>query len=534
MTGQLVAGRYRLGLLIGRGGSADVYAAVDELLERAVAVKIVRATSTDTPDPMAGVRAAARLRHPRIVATLDAGRTPDGRPFVVLDLVDGITLDALLGLSGAPSTHDALTIVGAVLDALAYAHEHGVLHLDVSPSNVMVAVVDGGLRPSETVVLDLAGSRAPAPGDRSVTVSPDYAAPEIATATAADERSDVYSVGALLFLLLTGHPLFEQSDPVEVLRAQVDQSAPRPSDRVSTVPPAVDRIVARALAKDPAARYPSARAMRVAVDLARDRVPEQTARVVPDGSPGVAPRVTTKPLPVVRVGPAGPLARRRSRAPILASVLVASAIVAGVALLRPAVDQAQGAPESAMPSATADAPSAPPSAPSSPATVLPLTAAARDVVVPTLVGLDRAAAQAALLADGLLGQVVAETDSAAVAATVLGVAPAEGSTVPAGAVVRLTVASGFTFVPTVIGELPESAGAALTAAGLTRDRTEITDPSQAASPGTVLRTLPAVGSRVELGTPVTLVLALAATPTELPTPSPTATGPTPSPSAVTP
>ncbi|WP_028046172.1 PASTA domain-containing protein [Cellulomonas sp. URHE0023] len=513
----VVGGRYRLGRLLGSGGSADVHAAVDELLDRPVAVKVMRVVGGEVADP--GVRAAARLRHPNIAAILDAGRTAEGRAFVVLELVDGMTIDAILGRAGAMTTDDALTVVGAVLDALAHAHAHGVLHLDLSPSNVMVAVVDGEPQPAQTFVLDLAGSRAPAPGDAFVIVSPEYAAPEIATATAADERSDVYSAGALLYLLLTGHPPFERSDPADVLRAQVGETAPRPSDRAPAVPAAVDRIVARALAKDPATRFASARAMRAAVGDARSVLPIPSPRPASDGRRVPAPS-STKRLPVVaaRSVPPPTVAPRRSVGSLVLAVLLGSAVVAGLALLRPVADDAQGAQVVATSAST----TAPVVVPTQTATEVPTGPAReqpRGLEVPALVGLDVDGAQGAVEALGLLLAVAAEVDASAPRGTVLGAEPSPGSTVPPGSMVHVTVASGLTTVPSVQGEPADTVSAALDAAGLVRDPSVLTDVQPAATAGTVLRSVPPAGARVPVGSPVRLVVAAQVEPDPTPTPT---------------
>lgn len=488
----LVGGRYRLGPLLGRGGSADVHEALDVVLDRPVAVKMARDGGAAGTDP--ALRAAARLRHPNIVAILDAG-TYDGRRYVVLELVEGLTLDAMLR-SGPVSTFDALTVVGAVLDALAHAHRHGVLHLDLSPSNIMVGTVDGEPQPSTVLVLDLDGSRVPTPGDGSVTVSPEYAAPEIATATAADERSDVYSVGALLYLLLTGHPPFERSDPADVLRAQVSEIAPRPSDRAPAVPAAVDRIVARALAKDPAARFGSAEAMCAAVGRALSVLRPRTA--APAAVTAPAPS-TTRRLPVVppAAPPRAAVAPRRRMIPVVVAVLLGSAVVGGLALLRPSADEAQGGPVVVTPTTTAPTPAPTPTEASPP----PSKQEPDDhVTLPDVAGLDVGAAQEALAGLGLLLDVAGEQDSPAARGTVLAVEPTVGHAVPPGATVHVIVASGFTVVPVVLGQAPEAVDGALVAAGLVRDATVLTDVDEEALAGSVLRAVPPSGSRVPVGT----------------------------------
>ncbi|WP_315099012.1 serine/threonine-protein kinase, partial [uncultured Cellulomonas sp.] len=260
MTGRLLGGRYALGGLVGSGGSADVFAAVDVRLGRDVAVKVLRAPAAPGADPWAQLRAGARLDHPNVVHVLDAGSDAEGRAFLVLDLVVGRTLTELLA-RGPLEPRAALTVLDGVLAGLEHAHERGVLHLDLSPSNVVVPSLGG---PS-AVLLDVGATPGPDPADPRVTVSPHYAAPEVATGAGGDARSDVYSAGALLFHLVTGRPPFDDADPQRVLAAQVSQEPARPGTLVPGLPPEVDRMVARALAKDPARRFRSAADLRAQV-----------------------------------------------------------------------------------------------------------------------------------------------------------------------------------------------------------------------------------------------------------------------------
>ncbi|MEZ0448774.1 serine/threonine-protein kinase, partial [Cellulomonas sp. ICMP 17802] len=291
-AGRLVAGRYRLGREIGSGRSAQVHRAVDERLGRAVALKLLRPGM-----PSGGLLGAAALDHPHLVHVLDAG-VDDGRAFVVLELVHGVTVDQLVECSPRPA--EALAVVAAVLAGLAHAHEQGVLHLDVSPANVLVPVRRGRPDASGVVVLDVGGARVPGPADAVIAVSPPYTSPELATASGADARSDVYAAGALLFHLLTGREPFPRAQPRDVLLAHVHEPPPVPSALVPGLPAEVDAVVLRAMAKAPEDRFGSAAAMRDAV-LAAAELVRGAESGAPDRRPSPRPVRTTRELPPTSV-----------------------------------------------------------------------------------------------------------------------------------------------------------------------------------------------------------------------------------------
>ena len=179
-----LAGRYRMGGLLGAGGSAEVYAAHDELADRPVAVKLARRPGDRTIAVQA--RATARLDHPRIVRVLDTGEL-DGRTWAVLERVDGRSARDLVATDGPIEVADARAVALAVLAGLAHAHAAGVRHGDLSPGNVLVPVIDGSPCWALARLTDLA---APVLVDGQVVVSPHYVAPEVATGSAGDGRAD--------------------------------------------------------------------------------------------------------------------------------------------------------------------------------------------------------------------------------------------------------------------------------------------------------------------------------------------------------
>ncbi|MCL2091152.1 MAG: protein kinase [Micrococcales bacterium] len=272
MSATVLGGRYELGTRIGRGGMAEVRVARDLRLRRTVAVKILR---DDLPDEMADPTLEARFRreaqivaaldHPSIVSVLDTGEQarPDGTrlSYIVMEHVAGRTLRQLLDDS-LPSPDEALGIVDWVGAALEIAHRAGVVHRDIKPSNVMIT-------PAGTVkVMDFGIARAL---DSTTTLTKtaavlgtaQYVSPEQIRGEKADARADLYSLGCLMFELLTGRPPFVSGSVVSLLYQHLNDTPPAPSTLNPAVPAALDRIVARALVKDRDLRYQTATELRV-------------------------------------------------------------------------------------------------------------------------------------------------------------------------------------------------------------------------------------------------------------------------------
>ena len=267
---KILAGRYEVGDLIGRGGMAEVHIGYDTRLGRTVAVKILRADLARDPSFQTRFRreaqAAAGLNHPAIVAVYDTGEdtiigstgVPQAVPFIVMEYVEGHTVrDILKGDIAAP-IDEAVEIVSGVLSALEYSHHAGLVHRDIKPGNVM-------LTPTGAVkVMDFGIARALADAGQTMTQTQavvgtaQYLSPEQARGENVDARSDLYSTGCLLFELLTGRPPFVGDSPVSVAYQHVREAPPRPSQYASDVPAELDQIVLRALAKDRNSRYSSA------------------------------------------------------------------------------------------------------------------------------------------------------------------------------------------------------------------------------------------------------------------------------------
>lgn len=274
---KILAGRYEIGDLIGRGGMGEVHIGYDTRLGRTVAIKILRADLARDPSFQTRFRreaqAAAGLNHPAIVAVHDTGEDhitgPNGElqsvPFIVMEYVEGHTVRDILKGDVAAPIDEAVEIVSGVLTALDYAHHAGLVHRDIKPANVM-------LTPTGAVkVMDFGIARALADAGNTMTQTQavvgtaQYLSPEQARGESVDARSDLYSAGCLLFELLTGRPPFVGDSPVSVAYQHVREAAPKPSDFASDVPPALDQVVLRSLAKNRDERY--ATAQEFLVDL---------------------------------------------------------------------------------------------------------------------------------------------------------------------------------------------------------------------------------------------------------------------------
>jgi serine/threonine-protein kinase len=272
--GMIVASRYRVLGLLGRGGMGAVYRAVHEGLGRDVAVKVLDLATT-IPDAEARfereARTAARLDHPGIVRVLDYGRDR-GSPFLAMELLDGPTLHTEMGRAGRMGVTRAAQAIGEVLVALGHAHDRGVLHRDVKPENAMFSRREGARR---LVLIDFGLARlrdeATLTGQGRVFGSVSYVAPERLASEDVDCRADLYSVGVMLYEMLAGVRPFVGMTPLEVARKHVSAVA-RPLRAIRPdVTAAVDAVVVRAMAKRPERRFQTAWEMLDALEEATAR-----------------------------------------------------------------------------------------------------------------------------------------------------------------------------------------------------------------------------------------------------------------------
>jgi serine/threonine protein kinase len=306
---RLLAGRYRLDRVLGRGGMAAVWRAHDEVLGRLVAAKLVQVGGDD---PSAAVRfarearTAAALAHPNIVTVFDAGIGSDGIAFLVMELLPGPTLSALLGERGPLPLDEGVAYAAQAAAALAAAHEAGVVHRDIKPGNLMldaagqVRVLDFGV----ARLLEAGGTTLTGTGTVLGTAA--YLSPEQAAGRPADARTDIYALGCVLMALLTGTPPFAADHPMGVVTQHLSAEPPRLDERRPDVPPALAVVVAATLAKNPDDRPQTAAAVHAALlDIAHGRPGEQRPAVA-------AATAATQVLPTA--GGGAPTARTVGRA----------------------------------------------------------------------------------------------------------------------------------------------------------------------------------------------------------------------------
>ncbi len=330
-------GRYEIRRELGRGVMGVVYQAWDPVLGRTIALKTIKPV-TDTEEQreawerrfLIEAQAAARLSHPAIVVVHDVGRDPETDvSYMALEYLEGETL-AQRRVPGRPVPWpDALRILGQVAEGLSHAHSQGVVHRDIKPANIMV-LTSGDAKILDFGVARLDEASLTSPGDLCGT--PLYMSPEQASGHPLDARSDIFSLGAVAWTLLTGQTPFDAPSLSGILTRVMHRSPPPPSELVAGIPKAVDEIVERALAKMPEDRYPDARQLAEDVgDVLAGREPRHRAewnplttgertRVALDGE-----RDERLPALDLAAGRAGKPARRRARTWLAGALLLALA-----------------------------------------------------------------------------------------------------------------------------------------------------------------------------------------------------------------
>ncbi|MET0474412.1 MAG: Stk1 family PASTA domain-containing Ser/Thr kinase [Mycobacterium sp.] len=273
-TPQHLSDRYELGEFLGFGGLSDVHLAGEVRLHRDVAVKVLRADLARDPSFYLRFRReaqnAAALNHPAIVAVYDTGEAETATgplPYIVMEYVDGITLRDIVHNDGPIEPRRAIEIIADACQALNFSHQHGTIHRDVKPANIMISksgavkVMDFGIAKA------IADAGNPVTQTAAVIGTAQYLSPEQARGETVDARSDVYSLGCVLYEVLTGEPPFVGDSPVAVAYQHVREDPVPPSERNPALSPELDAVVIKALAKNPDNRYQTAADMRT--DLIR-------------------------------------------------------------------------------------------------------------------------------------------------------------------------------------------------------------------------------------------------------------------------
>ena len=482
LSGRTLDGRYEVQGELGRGGMAKVYRGTDTVLGRPVAVKVLSAQYTDDANFVTRFRreaqAAARLNHPNLVQVYDTG-SDDGVHYIVMEYVDAKTVADLL--SGGHIMPDrAAELAEAVCDALVVAHAHGVVHRDIKPANIMVTrngqvkVTDFGIArvtSNETVAQTAA-----------VLGTASYLSPEQAQGGPIDQRSDLYSLGCVLYEMLTGRPPFTADSPVAVASKHVLEQAPPPSRLNPDVTPQLDAVVMRALSKNPDNRYHDAEEMRADLERARQGMPMAAPPLLLDAPPTtrVTQSAQTQPTPVLPPGEAleGTLPEPGKTPGWLVALIVFLVLAVLSVLLWLFARNLLASNET------------------------------QQVRVPNVIGLTTNAAKSTI-SDRGLNPVVETTSSHKPPGTVIDQKPVGGSRAEDGSDVTLTVAKAprQIEIPSVVGQTVVEATATLQDAGL--DLGEVSEQESAVAVGTVISQNPVAESQVDKGTRVDVVVAIA-------------------------
>lgn len=263
--GKKLDGRYEITELIGVGGMADVYKAMDVMEDREVAVKILKPEFAENEEFLRRFRneskAIAVLSHPNIVKIYDVGFS-DEIQYIVMEYIDGITLKEFIEQQGVLKWKDALHFVTQILRALQHAHDKGIVHRDIKPQNIML-FTDGTIKVMDFGIARFSRIDGKTMSDKTIG-SVHYISPEQARGDITDERSDIYSVGAMLYEMLTGHKPYDGENPVAIALKHMQENLVMPREIMPSIPEALEEIVIHAMEKEPTARYQSA------ADMIRD------------------------------------------------------------------------------------------------------------------------------------------------------------------------------------------------------------------------------------------------------------------------
>ena len=331
LIGQLLSERYHVLRRIGEGGMGRVYEAQHVALDKPVALKVLRDDFSERPEVVARfhqeARSASRIGHPNIVDVTDFGVTPRAAHYFVMELLEGRDLAEELEREGTLGTRRALHIVQQCADALAAAHEKGIIHRDVKPENLFlirpdrgedfVKLVDFGIA---KFVDETAGAVGPSPRKLTQTGvvfgTPEYMAPELAQGEPADARVDAYALGVILYELLTGRPPFVGDSFMGILAQHARDPVP-PLKQVNPAcfaPPELERMLGRMLAKSPRERHPSMAALARDVAAVLASLRAEPSELTPRGTVTHGPRALREVRPPSLHAPSG-LTRARSRPP---------------------------------------------------------------------------------------------------------------------------------------------------------------------------------------------------------------------------
>jgi beta-lactam-binding protein with PASTA domain len=538
----LIDERYRVISRIGSGGMADVYCCDDLQLGRQVAVKLLDRRNASDAEFVERFRreasSAASLSHPNIVAVFDRGEW-DGTYYIAMEYLGGRQLKALIRETGPLAPLQAIDIASQVLAAARFAHQRGVVHRDLKPHNVMVDV-EGRVKVTDFGIARAGASEITETGSIIGTVQ--YLSPEQAQGQAVSPRSDLYSVGVMLYELLTGRLPFDGDSAVTIALKQIRELPAAPSALNPAVSPELDAIVRRALEKDPDDRFADADEFLAALEGERERlrwpVSDRTAEFAAAAAAVPPPVAPVYEEPYVWEPEPDPLAPGGGPPRwvwlVAGGLLIAAVALAAVLLLGPGakrrvpgvVGQMEGPALTALENAgftpvptqvtttsplgvvISQVPNPGASAKKGSIVRIAVSGGPGNAVVPKLVGRGEATAKRQLVKLGF-NPLESTTPSTTVpAGRVITVSPQPGTTLPRGSNVSLEISSGpqLAPVPNVVGRSLTDATTLLQTAGF---RVSATETQSDKPPGTVLAEAPAGSSQAPLESTVVLTVAKA-------------------------
>jgi eukaryotic-like serine/threonine-protein kinase len=534
----VVDGRYRVLHRLGSGGMAEVYCAQDLQLGRKVALKILYRRFAEDGEFVERFRreasSAAGLQHQHVVAVYDRGEY-DGTYYIAMEYLEGRSLKTIIQQEAPLDPDRAVDLTIQVLRAARFAHRRGIIHRDLKPHNVIVDA-DGRAKVTDFGIARAGASDMTQTG--SIMGTAQYLSPEQAQGHAVSAASDIYSIGIMLYELLTGRVPFEGESAVTVALKQVHERATPPSAYNPAVTPELEEAVMRALEKDPARRYPDADAFIAALQAARDGT--ATAVLAPVPPPPLEPPSEAYIYPEEPLAPREPRDGGRWWLWLLA-VLVAALGLAAVLLLPGTqkvgvptvvgadqanaeaklrqdgfrVDTVQKTAEQPAGQVIGQDPTGGTKAKKGSTVTLTVSAGPQQVAVPQVVGLTVSSARGRLQKVGLQASEREENSDTVAEGRVISVSPTEGQKVDKGSSVTLVVSSGKpqVQVPDVVGKSFDEAQSTLQAAGFKVTRV---DKESDKDPGTVLSQNPRSGGRIDAGS--TIALTVAKAPSQVPVP----------------